>query len=352
MKATNDALLDSLFTAVLIVNEQNTIDYANAAAEQLLCLSARKIKEHSLPSLFQLCSIPLEKKISCLALGQSITITDIEFVIEGKVNFIEIHASQIRWQSATVTLLEIRTINQQRQLTHEAQQQAQQEASKQLIRGLAHEIKNPLGGLRGAAQLLQKQLPAPEFQDYTDIIISQADRLKNLVDRLLGPQTFGQKKPHNIHAVLENIRQLISLEAPNITIIRDYDPSLPELVMDHEQIEQAILNVANNALFAITTAAHPRLTFRTRTEHQIVLNGIRQRLAARIDVIDNGVGIPADQVETIFYPMISGRPEGTGLGLSITRNLIHQHQGKVTVSSTPGHTVFTFLLPIYPEETP
>ncbi len=232
-------------------------------------------------------------------------------------------------------------------LTQELNQHAQQQAAKLLVRGLAHEIKNPLGGLRGAAQLLERMLPDPALMEYTQIIIEQADRLRGLVDRLLGPQRPGEKKWENLHLILEKVRQLVELEAgANLVFERDYDPSLPNILMDTDQIEQALLNIVSNAAQILTNQTHGVITLRTRTVHQANIHGQRHKLVASIEIIDNGPGIPPELQDTLFYPMVSGREGGTGLGLSISQNLIDQHQGKIEVQSWPGRTVFTIYLPI------
>lgn len=237
-------------------------------------------------------------------------------------------------------------MDNQRRLSQEQLQHAQQVAARDLVRGLAHEIKNPLGGLRGAAQLLAKALPDPALTEYTKVIIEQADRLRNLVDRLLGPQRPGQHITQSIHQVAERVCQLVSLEMPdNVTLVRDYDPSLPEMAHDPDQIEQVLLNITRNALQALGEAGGT-ITLRTRTAFQITLHGTRYRLAARIDVEDDGPGVPAQLQDTLFYPMVSGREGGTGLGLSIARNLIDQHCGKIEFNSWPGHTEFSVYLPI------
>jgi two-component system nitrogen regulation sensor histidine kinase GlnL len=190
-------------------------------------------------------------------------------------------------------------------------------------------------------------LPDPSLGEYTQIIIEQADRLRTLVDRLLGPQKPGKKQLENLHVVLEKVRQLVELETGSDVIIeRDYDPSLPELMMDPDQIEQALLNIVSNAAQILSQQDDARITIKTRTIHQANIHGQRYKLAARIEVIDNGPGIPIDLQDTLFYPMVSGREGGTGLGLSIAQNLIDQHSGKVDVQSWPGRTTFTIYLPI------
>ncbi|EOD78984.1 Nitrogen regulation protein NR(II) [Grimontia indica] len=346
MATLTETVMDNLITAVLVLDNDLVVTYANPAAEQLLCLSARRLLEHPLPELLQHCSIDLSLVKETLSGGQGLTDSDVTIVVDGHQRKVELSASPLMWARSPSMLIEIKAIGHQQQISKELQQQAQQQAAKELVRGLAHEIKNPLGGLRGAAQLLEKMLPDPNLAEYTRIIIEQADRLRNLVDRLLGPQKPGHRQQENIHVILEKVRQLVELSADKVVVERDYDPSLPDIEMDPDQMEQAILNVVNNAAQIMGDSPNAEIILRTRTEHQVVIGGKRHRLAARIDISDNGPGIAPELQDTLFYPMVSGRPGGTGLGLSITRNLIDQHKGKIYVNSWPGHTTFTILLPI------
>ncbi|TPW11075.1 MAG: two-component system NtrC family nitrogen regulation sensor histidine kinase GlnL, partial [Halothiobacillaceae bacterium] len=209
----------------------------------------------------------------------------------------------------------------------------------------AHEINNPLGGLRGAAQLLEKELNDVELKEYTDVIIGEADRLQKLLAKLLGPNTRPQKRYTNIHKILEHVRTLVSAEGcSSIHIIRDYDPSLPELLIDPDQLIQAVLNIVRNAVQALDGAGE--IIFRTRPQRQMTIGTKRHRLVLVIDIIDNGPGIAPEMAETIFYPMVTGRAEGTGLGLSIAQAMINQHQGLIECSSRPGRTKFTLLIPL------
>ncbi|VDZ55250.1 Nitrogen regulation protein NR(II) [Serratia odorifera] len=278
-----------------------------------------------------------------LKAGQGFTDNEVTLVVDGRAHILSLTAQAL---PEGFILLELAPMDNQRRLSQEQLQHAQQVAARDLVRGLAHEIKNPLGGLRGAAQLLAKALPDPSLTEYTKVIIEQADRLRNLVDRLLGPQRPGQHITQSIHQVAERVCQLVSLEMPdNVTLVRDYDPSLPELAHDPDQIEQVLLNITRNALQALGEAGGT-ITLRTRTAFQITLHGTRYRLAARIDIEDDGPGVPAQLQDTLFYPMVSGREGGTGLGLSIARNLIDQHCGKIEFNSWPGHTEFSVYLPI------
>ncbi|RTZ14575.1 nitrogen regulation protein NR(II) [Vibrio aquaticus] len=343
----NDIILNHQVTAILIMNETLQVKYANPAAEQLFSQSAKRIVDHPLSHLIQHASMDLALLSQPLQSGQSITDSDVTFVVDGKPLMLEVTVSPISWKKELMLLVEMRKIGQQRRLSQELNQHAQQQAAKLLVRGLAHEIKNPLGGLRGAAQLLERTLPDPSLTEYTQIIIEQADRLRALVDRLLGPQKPGKKQQENLHLILEKVRQLVDLETnQSITIDRDYDPSLPEILMDAAQIEQALLNIVSNAGQILKQQENGQITICTRTVHQANIHGQRCKLAARIEIIDNGPGIPADLQDTLFYPMVSGREGGTGLGLSIAQNLIDQHQGKIDVESWPGRTTFTIYLPI------
>lgn len=343
----NNIILNHQVTAILIMNESLQVKYANPAAEQLFSQSAKRIVNHPLSHLIQHASLDLALLSQPLQSGQSITDSDVTFVVDGKPLMLEVTVSPISWNKKIMLLVEMRKIGQQRRLSQELNQHAQQQAAKLLVRGLAHEIKNPLGGLRGAAQLLERTLPDASLAEYTQIIIEQADRLRALVDRLLGPQRPGKKRPENLHLILEKVRQLVDLEAnQSVTIERDYDPSLPEILMDADQIEQALLNIVSNAGQILNGQQNGEIIIRTRTVHQANIHGQRCKLAARIEITDNGPGIPADLQDTLFYPMVSGREGGTGLGLSIAQNLIDQHQGKIDVESWPGRTTFTIYLPI------
>ncbi|WP_047045904.1 nitrogen regulation protein NR(II) [Vibrio mexicanus] len=340
-------ILNNVVTATLMLDESLVVRYANPAAEQLFAQSAKRIVDQSLSKLIQHASMDLALLSQPLQSGQSITDSDVTFVVDGKPLMLEVTVSPLSWQKELMLLVEMRKIGQQRRLSQELNQHAQQQAAKLLVRGLAHEIKNPLGGLRGAAQLLERMLPDQSLAEYTQIIIEQADRLRSLVDRLLGPQRPGKKETENLHLILEKVRQLVELEVGKSVIIeRDYDPSLPDILMDTDQIEQAFLNIVSNAGQILQAQEHGKITIRTRTVHQANIHGKRHKLAARVEVIDNGPGIPADLQDTLFYPMVSGREGGTGLGLSISQNLIDQHKGKIDVESWPGRTIFTVYLPI------
>lgn len=231
----------------------------------------------------------------------------------------------------------------------------QQQTSKILTRGFAHEIKNPLGGIRGAAQLLDMELQQLEstgssFKEYTDIIIGEVDRLSRLVDQMIGPNRPLKFNEVNVHEVLERVRSLLNSEAAgNIEIERDYDPSIPEIEGNKEQLIQALLNIGLNALQALSESNTPeaRITIKTRTDRQITIGNKRHRVVCRIDIRDNGPGIPSTLRDTIFYPMVSSKANGTGLGLTIAQHIVNQHGGLIEQHSTPGDTCFTIYIPLH-----
>jgi two-component system nitrogen regulation sensor histidine kinase GlnL len=240
-------------------------------------------------------------------------------------------------------LLEIIHVDRHLRIANEELLLSQQKAAKELLRGLAHEIKNPLGGLRGAAQLLEGELQDSDLKEYTRVIISEADRLRNLVNRMLGPNNVPNRQPVNIHQVLEHVRNLVNVENyPGLSISREYDPSIPEMIADPELLVQAVLNLVRNA----AQSGADRIVLRTRAQRQFTIGAKLHKLAARIDIIDNGPGIASEMQEQIFYPLVTGRPEGTGLGLSIAQSLVNEHEGIIEFTSVSGHTVFTIFLPL------
>jgi two-component system nitrogen regulation sensor histidine kinase GlnL len=242
-------------------------------------------------------------------------------------------------------------LEQQTRQDREERLAEQAQTNKELIRNLAHEIKNPLGGIRGAAQLLEMEMETPELTEYTQVIIHEADRLQSLVDRLLAPH----RRPHlvgdvNIHEVCERVRSLINAEFPKgLTVVRDYDTSIPEFRGDREQLIQTVLNIAHNACQALAeriTAGDAQLTFRTRVTRQVTFGKQRYRLALELHVMDNGPGIPDSIKDRIFYPLVSGREGGSGLGLTLAQTFVQQHHGLIEVDSVPGRTDFKILIPL------
>jgi two-component system nitrogen regulation sensor histidine kinase GlnL len=338
-------LASQLVTAVIILDQNLSICYVNPAAEALLIKSFYKLYGASFDLIFINTTISKARLEQLIATGQEFTDSDVSIQLGEHQRFTaEITASAVEFDKVPHVLLEFKQIDQQKQISLEVFQQQQSIAARDLIKGLAHEIKNPLGGLRGAAQLLSKELSADQ-QEYTDMIIEQADRLTNLVDRLLGPNQLPQIQSHNIHSVLEKIYQVIRYSnEQNMEIKRDYDPSIPQIECDQEKIQQAVLNIVNNAIQAIEV--HHNITLQTRIASNTTINGKLIKLAVKISIIDDGPGIPEQIQDTLFYPMVSGRSDGTGLGLSIAQTLINQHNGKLSCHSQPGHTEFVILLPL------
>jgi two-component system nitrogen regulation sensor histidine kinase GlnL len=242
-------------------------------------------------------------------------------------------------------LMEMQAVDRHQRIARDGTLQTQFDASRELIRGLAHEIKNPLGGIRGAAQLMEHEFPDSQHREYTRVIIREVDRLQNLVNRMLGPNRAPEKALINIHEVLEHVRRLVQAEAPaTVQVLRDYDPSIPEVIIDREQIIQAVLNVLRNALHAVDGSG--AITLRTRTRRQLTVGGARHKLMVQIDIEDDGCGVPPELIEKIFYPMVTTRADGTGLGLPLSQYLVHSHGGVIECRSRPGCTVFSIFLPI------
>ena len=346
--------IDLLATAVVLVDGQLNVRYMNPAAENLFELSMANAMGASLPSLFPdseklVAAVEYARRNDCgytehdMPLGTvgrpkqhlACTVTPAELDIAG----------------GSVVLLEFRHIEQQLRIARDERMLDQSRANRELIRNLAHEIKNPLGGIRGSAQLLERELDRPDLREYTQVIIKEADRLQVLMDRLLTPHRIPQPAVLNIHEVLEHVRLVIQAEYREcVTVVRDYDASLPSITGDREQLIQSVLNVVRNAAQALTAgrsaAGKGEIRLVTRIARQATLALKRYRHAVSIKIIDNGPGIPEAIRERVFYPLVSGRDGGTGLGLTIAQNFINQHGGTITVDSEPGHTCFTILLPV------
>ena len=349
--AQHRLLLDNLTTATLLLDAQLRLEYMNPAAEMLLAVSGQRSHGQFISELFT------ESAEALSALRQAVEhahpFTKREALLtslNGQSITVDYAVTPILHQGTTLLLLEVHPRDRLLRITKEEAQLSKQETTKMLVRGLAHEIKNPLGGIRGAAQLLARELPEEGLRDYTDVIIEEADRLRNLVDRMLGSNKLPSLSMTNIHEVLERVCSLIDAESQGgITLVRDYDPSLPDVLIDREQMIQAVLNIMRNAMQAIGHKNELRLgriSLRSRAMRQFTIGHVRHRLVARVEITDNGPGIPAELQDTLFYPMVSGRPDGTGLGLAITQNIISQHQGLIECDSHPGHTTFSIFLPL------
>ena len=337
--------LDLLATAVMLVDAKLAAQYMNPAAENLFELSSKNVVGLALGKLFSddlklVGAIGYARDHNC-----SYTEHDLALGVTGHGRLhLACTVTPVDLTYDEGYLLEFRHIEQQLRIAREERLLDQSQANRELIRNLAHEIKNPLGGIRGAAQLLERELERPNLHEYTQVIIKEADRLQSLMDRLLTPHRLPQPAPLNIHEVLERVRSVIVAEYPGIVIERDYDSSLPPLKGDKEQLIQAVLNVARNAAQALQ--GRGEIGFMTRIARQITLARKRHRHAIAVQVIDNGPGIPEAIRERIFYPLVSGRDEGSGLGLMIAQNFVNQHHGAITYESVPGNTRFTILLPV------
>jgi two-component system nitrogen regulation sensor histidine kinase GlnL len=346
--------LDLLASAVLVLDADGCITYANPAAENLLESSMKVMQHQRLAEMF--INGDALRDVFAQAAAHLFADKRQDLVLEraGRDPLV-VHVIVTALDDPHVpVLLELRENVQQLKLDREERLIDQSQANKELIRNLAHEIKNPLGGIRGAAQLLELELPERHLnplREYTQVIIKEADRLQTLVDRLLAPH----RRPHivgdvNIHEVFERVRSLIMAEFPNgLTIQRDYDLSAPEFRGDKEQLIQAVLNIAHNAAQALSErieAGDAMLTFQTRVARQVTLAKVRYRLALDLHITDNGPGIPPDIQNRIFYPLVSGRDGGSGLGLTLAQTFIQQHLGVIECESRPGYTDFRILIPL------
>ena len=336
--------LDLLATPVILVDPDGRVCFLNAASESLFKLNRRSA---------------LGQALATLVPGLARLATSIGGAFREDLGFIEHELSLRQTDSPPVllncigtplseprtVLLELRPIDHQLRIAREERLLHDQRINRELIRNLAHEIRNPLGGIRGAAQLLERELQQASLKEYTQVIRKEADRLQVLMDRLLSPNRIPQSLPVNVHEVLERVRSLILAEFPDgIRIVRDYDTSLPELLGDREQLIQAVLNIVRNAAQALEGKGEIRL--RSRAARQVTLVRRRYRLALLVQIIDNGPGIPEALQARVFQPLVSGREGGSGLGLMLAQNFINQHHGLVECESQPGHTCFSLLLPV------
>jgi two-component system nitrogen regulation sensor histidine kinase GlnL len=349
-------IIDNLHSAVIVIGENLQIMCINPAAEMLFHISNNRAVKKNIRQLI------INEHEFFDRLERSLLSTHPYTVHEDKLSLhnqqvidVDYSVSPIQYRDkGKFLLLEFIRLKTQYKLSHEESILRQYEASKSLLRGLAHEIKNPLGGIRGAAQLLERELEngpnSSENKQFTQIIINEADRLKNLIDRMVGPKDIPTKSDVNIHQILEHVRQLVLAENDQILILADYDPSVPELHADESMMIQVILNITRNAVTAATSNStfnnEATIIFKTRTQRNCNIGLHNYPLVARIDIEDNGSGVQKELQEKIFMPMITGHAEGTGLGLSIAQSLVQQHNGIIEFTSKPGKTVFTILLPV------
>ncbi len=337
--------LEHLATAVMLLDDQSHIVYLNPAAENLFALSSKNLigypVQHAFTHTGQLAAAMQQ------ALDNNASYIEYDLTLgtypHGKLH-LRCTATPLLLDKRYL-LLEFHPMDRPLKLAREEQMLDQTQANRLLLRNLAHEIKNPLGGIRGAAQLLEQELEKPGLREYTRVVIQEADRLRSLMEKLLIPQQAPCFSALNIHEVLERVRSLILAEIPSgLVIQRDYDVSLPPLFGDKEQLIQVMLNIVRNAAQAMQ--GQGTIILRTRIARQVTLIKKRHPMAVMVQVIDNGPGVPEHLRDKIFYPLVSGRPEGHGLGLTLAQDFVSQHQGGIEFDSEPGCTCFTVMLPL------
>ncbi|MBK1647482.1 nitrogen regulation protein NR(II) [Rhabdochromatium marinum] len=343
-----ERVLDNMNASVLLFDRNLCLCYINPAGETLLSVSANAVLGVPAGDLVPCPSESVEQRLRhTLKTRHPYTEREVELTRpDGQM--IRVNCTVLPMHHDTrggELLMELHQVDRQIRITREEHLLAQHQASQALLRGLAHEIKNPLGGLRGAAQLLERELPNPELREYTRIIIDEADRLQKLLNRMLGPNQLPQLSRVNIHHILEHVRGLIRAEFPQgPRLVRDYDPSIPDFEADSERLIQALLNIARNG--AAAAGESGQLSLRTRVLRQFTISNLRYRLVLSIEIEDNGPGIPDSLQDRIFFPMVSGRAGGTGLGLPIAQELINQHGGLIECESRPQKTQFFVYLPL------
>jgi len=354
-------LLDALATGIVVLDAQLCPLYANVAAQSLLAFSLNQAHGrplgdflHDANGLSGILRRALETKqgiadreISVRPVGApremrtlDVTITPLEAPPDAQGE-----APVGDRTPGTHLLLELADTTQRRRISRDNDLLNRLDGSRLMVRQLAHEIKNPLGGLRGAAQLLERELRDVALREYTQVIIGEADRLAALVDSISGPVHPAHRTPINIHEVCEHVYHLLRAEAPiDVVVQRDYDPSLPGADLDRHQIIQALLNIARNALQAV--GSRGEIILRTRALSGSSIGSRRHRLVASVQVQDNGPGVPEELRQILFYPLVTSRAGGSGLGLAVAQELVTRNGGLIEFESEPGRTVFTLLLPL------
>lgn len=344
-------ILDNLITAIIVLEADLTIDSMNASAEMLLGVSGEQMQGRAIEACFSESDGAFVSLHQALEENRNYTKRRATWTLHNHEEIIVDYSVTPSPEMGKI-MLEIQPLDRLIRISREEAMMSTQETSRNFIRSMAHEIKNPLGGIRGAAQLLSKELENYDLLEYTNIIIHETDRLRNLVDRMLGPRKPTQFAYLNIHEALEHVAAVVKIEAgSDIRLTRDYDPSIPSVMGDREQLIQAFLNIARNAMQALQENTNrsdeqSKIIFSTRVQRRYTIGRTHYPLVARIAIKDNGPGIPPEIIENIFFPMITGRPEGTGLGLSIAQNLINQHNGFIECESKPGSTEFVIYLPL------
>jgi two-component system nitrogen regulation sensor histidine kinase GlnL len=345
-----ESIVSHISTGIVLLDTHLRIQYVNQAAENIFEQSINRLKDEAFDKYWVNADAERHRLLYLLETKDGFSSSEVRMIFsDGRHILVDVVASICMIENEQYVLVEVRPIENQKRISDETQQWAQQQAARHLVRGLAHEIKNPLGGIRGAAQLLEKELKQSELQEFTQMIVEQSDRLRGLVDRLLGPNTPPQFAWHNVHQVLEKVITVVDLESKQtLTIERDYDPSIPNLWIDQDKIQQAVLNITYNAAQAVDWQGN--INFKTRVKRRFTIHGNQFPLVAVIKITDNGPGIAEEIRDTVFYPMVTNKNNGTGLGLSIAQRLIEHHKGKIELDSWSGHTEFSIYLPIDREE--
>ncbi len=342
-------ILNNLSVAVICLDHLQRIEWMNPAAETLLQTSNRFCDQQPISTVVMLPGDLLAQLDDALATGQSLIYRHLSLKTRLRTSIL-VDCIITPVQSADQELqliLELLDVDRQQRIAAEREIVEQQDRSQKILRGFAHEVLNPLGGIRGAAQLLEQELGNSKLTEYTQLLIKETDRLRNLMSRMLGPNTQPNLESHNIHEILIYVNKLLLKDnLDNVRTIVDYDPSIPELHCDREKLIQVFINLVSNALYALKDTDNPQITFKTRVERNFTIRGQMIRLVCKIYVSDNGPGIPEEIIKTLFYPLVSGRPGGTGLGLSIAQSLVIQQGGLIECHSLPGHTDFEVTLPV------
>lgn len=346
----NTILLGHLTSAVLVLDSSFCLFHLNPTAEALFKISDRRSRNSYIGDLLYQPEVTLKALRNVQKNKTAFIARKVQLTLANKTKLlVDYSISAINDQDQDFLLVEMQELDRSYSISRGETLISNHATTLELVRNLGHEIKNPLGGIRGAAQLLALELPNKELEDYTNVIINEADRLVNLVDRLTGSYKNPVLKNYNIHEVLERVRSLLEAESKGrIFFVRDYDPSIPEIKGDLEQLIQAVLNIVKNAMQALHECdqANPQIILRTRAVSHAIIGPVMHKLIAKIEIIDNGSGIPADIIENIFYPLISGRAEGTGLGLAIAQTILKQHNGLIECESQYEETKFSLSLPI------
>lgn len=341
-----NSVFENLSTAVIVCNDDFLIEDANSACEDLLAISRRKV----IGKLVDQVVLANNKLIGIMERARTnqsrYTLRGLKLLIPEGVE-VDATITPFTHEKETLFLMEFNRIDRLKRLVQETGNVEQQKTNRLMMRSMSHEIKNPLSGIRGAAQLLDAELDGAELKEFTNVIIKESDRLTNLVNRVMGSHQRYAQEPVNIHYVVEHVAKLImAAEGESLKVHRDYDPSLPEIIGDTEQLIQAVLNVVKNAVEAQVENELAQIGFRTRLERAFTIDQTLHRQVIRLQIWDDGPGVPEDIQSFVFNPMITGRAEGTGLGLSITQEVIQRHGGLINLEQFNDKTCFVIYLPI------